>query len=131
MAKPPALRSLSVEVFEGVEGAEQIASVLGPFVQDVGAALDDLMLPNRAAQFETLTFTTTSGSGVAVKFKNRLPSAPRGVSIAQLRPVHNYDLLLLAVGNPIWRFGQDGMIYIEHIGGLTSSTAYKVTFKVE
>lgn len=135
-AKPPALRSLSVEAFEGVEDqalVQKLVEILGPFVGDCANAFDALLLPNRVEQIETgVTFTTTGGSALTnVKFKNRLPSPPRYVGLGQIRPTSLSSTLVLTVGNPVWKYGSDGLIYIEHIGGLTASTQYRATFLVK
>jgi hypothetical protein len=137
MANPPALRSLSAEVFADAQDpqtlAQKLVEVLGPFISDCANAFDALMLPNRHEQIEpSVTFTTTGASALTnVKFKNRLPQAPKFVDIGQIRPTSPSASLVINVGKPIWKYGQDGQVYIEHIGGLAASTQYKATFLVK
>lgn len=128
MAQPPKLRSLSAE---SVTDLESLVTQLSSYLADAGVAFDELLKPNSQKQYEEVTFTTTSGSALTnVRFKNRLPSKPRGVDIGQIRPTSNSASLVLTVGKPIWQYAQSGQIQIDHIGGLAASTQYKATFVV-
>lgn len=135
-AKSPALRSLSVETFDGVTDVpgltQRLAEVLGPFLSDCAVAFDDLLGPNRREQIETQTITT-NGSGLVVnlKFRSRLPVNPTVVLLGQCRPTSSSASTALELTCPVWRLGQDGLIYIDHIGGLSASTEYRLTFLVK
>ena len=133
MPTVPALTHIAKENFQDApEYFGRFLDQVNPFLGDTAAGLEEAT--RRQRQVESFELTTraslaTTFSDAKVTLKNKLPYKPTSVTIG--RVFCRSTAITAVIGPPIWDYQTNGLIRIDYIAGLSTSTTYELTLIVE